>query len=557
MTDSEKYPLNYEALASAFRAEGTDVMFSLLGDGNMHWGAAMVDQGARGVYFRHEHPACAAATIYSNSTGRVGVATVTCGPGLSQLSTALATAAQGRIPLVVFVGESPYNLAFYNQYIDQGPMVTATGAHYIAGHSPVRMLDYVRDAFFIARTERRPVVLGVPYDLQKQSHGRPFKYIPSSEFIPRLSRMMPNNDEIDAAAEVIGKAERVVVIAGRGTVPANAQPECEALADAVGGMLATSLPMRGMFDHHPYGIGIAGGYARAAGRKFLSEADVIVAVGAGLNNFQRDGGKLFEQATIIQIDIHPLGLKHGRKAADMYVRADAKQALLAIIERIPKDRRDPGWRTPEARAEIASVVIDHAKFPPQANVVDPRDAVAAIDAVVPKDWQVVNSSGHCAYYTAQLRGRRPESFNVLRDFGAIGNGLSYAIGVANAHPENTVCLLDGDGSLMMHAQELDTVRRHGLKILMCILNDGAYGSEIHKMRADGINEEGGIFGRGDLANVARGFGVRGRTITSVDQFQSAFREYQAAGGGAELWDIHIADNVTSPVMRHNQISKSH
>lgn len=554
MTDTPSHPLIYQALASAFRAEGAEVMFALLGDGNMHWGAAMVDQGARGVYFRHEHPACAAATMYANDTGRVGVATVTCGPGLSQLSTALATAAQGRIPLVVFVGESPYNLSFYNQYIDQGPMVTATGAHYISAHSPVRMTDFVRDAFFMARTERRPVVLGVPYDLQKQSLGRPFSYTPSEAYIPRLARMAPNAEEIDAAVEAISAARRVVVIGGRGAMRAGARQECEDLADATGGMLAATLPVRGLFDRHPFSLGIAGGYAREVGRKYMGEADLIVAVGAGLNHFTRDAGKLFEQARILQIDTQPLGLKHGRKVADLYVRADARDALAAILERLPADRVDPGWRSEAVAEEIASPLVDSAEFPPQDGVLDPRDAVAAIDAVVPKDWEVVNASGHSAYYAAQMRGRRPENFNVLRDFGAIGNGLSYAIGVAVAKPGRPIVLIDGDGGLLMHAQELDTVRRHGLGILMCILNDGAYGSEIHKMRSDGINVEGGLFGRGDLASVARGFGLRGRTITAPDQVEAAFRDYSARGG-AELWDIHIADNVTSPVMRNNQMSK--
>jgi acetolactate synthase-1/2/3 large subunit len=94
---------------------------------------------------------------------------VTCGPGLTQIMTALATAAQARIPLVVFSGESPMHAAWYNQHIDQAPLVLGTGAHYIAGHSALRIMDNVRDAFMIARRERRPVVLGVPLDLQQQT----------------------------------------------------------------------------------------------------------------------------------------------------------------------------------------------------------------------------------------------------------------------------------------------------------------------------------------------------------------------------------------------------
>lgn len=547
-TDNTAFPKVYDALAAAFREEGTEVLFALLGDGNMHWAAALTDLGVRGVYVRHEHVACAAATMYANATGRIGVATVTCGPGLTQIMTALATAAQARIPLVVFAGESPYNAAFYNQHIEQAPLVVATGAHYIAGHSLARMTDYVRDAFFVARTERRPVVLGVPLDLQQQSLDRPFSHRLSTEFAPDPAEMVPNPKDVERAVEAIAAAKKVVVVAGKGVMWSGAQQECERLADNCGGMLATTLPVRGMFDHHAFGIGISGGYARAAGKKLMLEADLLIAVGTSLNNFTVDSGRLYRETRIIQIDPNPLGLRHGRKAADIYVRADAKVALSAILTSLPGGRPDPGWRSDGLAQQIATEPADPTEFLPQPGFVDPRDAVAAIDAVVPKDWDVVNSSGHCAFFTAQMRGRRPEDFNVIREFGAIGNGLSYAIGVAAAKPEKTIVLLDGDGSLMMHAQELETVRRHGLDILICVLNDGAYGSEIHKMHADGISDSGGVHGRGDLAGAARGFGLRGRRITSLDQFEAAFADFRA-GKGAALWDIHIADNVTTPVMR--------
>jgi thiamine pyrophosphate-dependent acetolactate synthase large subunit-like protein len=410
------------------------------------------------------------------------------------------------------------------------------------------MTDYVRDAFFIARTERRPAVVGVPLDLQKQSLGRAFVYKPSTAFVPAIGKMLPNPQDVERAAEAITEARKVVVLAGRGALLAGAQLECERLADACGGMLATTLPTRGMFDHHPFGIGISGGYAREAGKRLLKEADLVVAVGASLSHFTADSGRLFRDSTVVQIDTQPIGLKHGRKAADIYVRADAKEALAAIIDRLPPGRPDPGWRSDELAREIADGPADAAVFPAQPHLLDPRDAVAAIDRIVPKDWEVVNSSGHCSFFSAQLRGRRPENFNVIREFGVIGNGLSYAIGVAAAKPEKTIVLIDGDGSLMMHAQELETARRHGLRLLICVLNDGAYGSEIHKLRADGVSDEGAVFGRGDLAAVARGFGLRGNRITRLDQFPALFEGFRAAGG-AELWDIHIADNVTAPVMR--------
>lgn len=542
-------PTAYRALADAFKAEETEALFALLGDGNMHWAASLTSLGVRGVYARHEHAACAMATMYARRTGKVGVASVTCGPGLTQIMTALATAVQARVPLVIFAGESPLDAAFYNQHIDQRPLVVATGAHYIAVHSLKRMTDCVREAFFKARTEQIPVVLGVPLDLQKQAMPAKTQYLPSSASIPNVGRMVPNDADVDRVVEAIRSSQRPVLVAGLGALQAGAVADCEALADACGAMLATTLPVRGMFDHHPFGIGISGGYAREAGRRLMQEADLLIAVGASLAHFTTDGAKLYGKARKIQIETRPLGLKHGRQAADIFLQADAREGVRAILDRLPKDIAHHGWRSDAVAREISGGPADGAVFPAQPDLIDPRDAVAAIDRVVPKDWEIVNSSGHCAYFAAQMRGRRPENFGVIRDFGAIGNGLSYAIGAAVGKPERTIVLIEGDGSLLMHAQELETVRRHGLKLLICILNDGAYGSEIHKMHADGISDEGGTFGRGDLAAIARGFGLRGRTLNSPEQFDQAFLDFQSAGAGAELWDIHIADNVTTPVMR--------
>ena len=164
----------YEMLAQAFASEGVDSLFNLMGDGNMHWATAMSKiDGMRVYHARHEHCACGMAMGYYSATGKTGVASVTCGPGVTQITTALSTAARARVPLVVFAGESPIDAKWYNQQIEQAPIVTATGAHYVRAHSAKLMHDHVRESFYVARHERRPVVLGVPYDLQKQPHVGP------------------------------------------------------------------------------------------------------------------------------------------------------------------------------------------------------------------------------------------------------------------------------------------------------------------------------------------------------------------------------------------------
>ena len=141
-----------------------------------------------------------------------------------------------------------------------------------------------------------------------------------------------------------------------------------------------------------------------------------------------------------------------------------------------------------------------------------------------------------------------EKFLTIREFGAIGNGTSFAMGVAAACPEETVVLFDGDGSLLMHVQELETMRRHEMNILVIALNDGAYGSEIHKLRADGLSDAGAVFGRTDLAAIARGFGIAGETVTDLADLPAMIARF-AKTGGAAVWDVPVSDRVYSPLIR--------
>ena len=136
----------------------------------------------------------------------------------------------------------------------------------------------------------------------------------------------------------------------------------------------------------------------------------------------------------------------------------------------------------------------------------------------------------------------------IREFGAIGNGISFAMGVAAARPDRTVVLFDGDGSLMMHVQELETIKRHRLNILIVVMNDGAYGSEVHKFRAEGMPEEGSVFGYCDFAGIARGFGLPGRSFKSLDDLPKLVAEHAKTGGPA-VWDFHVSDKVVSATIR--------
>ena len=99
----------------------------------------------------------------------------------------------------------------------------------------------------------------------------------------------------------------------------------------------------------------------------------------------------------------------------------------------------------------------------------------------------------------------------------------------------------------MHIQELETIQRHGMNILIVVMNDGAYGSEVHKLRSEGLSETGAVFGFTDFAGIARGFGLHGRTITDITDIPAALEEFSR--GGATVWDVRVSDRVVSRITR--------
>jgi len=542
----------YDILASVFLAEKVDTCFGLLGDANMNWACVMASKGCRLIYVRHEHCAVAAAMAYARTSGKVGVATVTCGPGLTQTMTALPAAVRAHIPLVVFAGEAPVKSNWYNQEIDQKPFVDACGAYYVRLLHQKTMRAGIRNAFVLATTRQCPVVIGVPMDLQHEPWQESLENLPvSSEIVPASTPLMPDTESMNKSLERIDQARRIVVMAGRGAVQANAGLACQTLASLLGGLLATTLPARGLFWEDAFCLGIAGGFSSDIARRYLAASDLLIAVGTSLASHNSDSGKLFSADKVLHIDIEPRSVSQGRQAAALHLRGDAKLTVEALCQKLSarKTTDTDYWRSELIAAEIRDTPFDSATFAIEPDLLDPREVVSVLDELIPPSWYTVNSSGHCSYFFAQMKKRPAHRFLTIREFGAIGNGLSFAMGVAAANPEERVVLFDGDGSLLMHIQELETILRHKMNILIIVMNDGAYGSEVHKLRSEGLPEQGSVFGRPDFARIARGFGASGDIVTQLDSLPALIKKYSVSC--TAIIDIHVSDKVISPVIRRS------
>ena len=241
-----------DVLAQAFAAEGVDTLFTLMGDANMYWSASMADnQKVRLIHARHEHCCVAMADAWARATGEVGVASVTCGPGYTQIMTALVMAARGNAPVVVFAGDAPIGASWYLQSIDQAPLALATGAHFVPIRTIDRALDCVREAFYVARAERKPVVLSVPLDLQKEEFPYLPDYMPSTDLMPRRQVLRPDPEIVDEIAAMVAEAERPIIIGGRGATWSGAKGALEVVGRGVGRLAGDDFARQGPVRWQP------------------------------------------------------------------------------------------------------------------------------------------------------------------------------------------------------------------------------------------------------------------------------------------------------------------
>jgi thiamine pyrophosphate-dependent acetolactate synthase large subunit-like protein len=175
--------------------------------------------------------------------------------------------------------------------------------------------------------------------------------------------------------------------------------------------------------------------------------------------------------------------------------------------------------------------------------VHPRDAMLRLGELAAAESRFAIGIGHFWQWPLDfLRGRDASSYFVVPEFGAIGQTFAGALGAAVADPSRRMVLIEGDGSLMMSMQELDTAVRYGIDILVVVMNDNGLAAEFHKLDSEGIDSEVARIQSPDFASVARALGARAVRAESIDDVAVAVRELQAERGPA-LIDIRISDAV--------------
>lgn len=535
----------YQRLANAFKAEGTTHLFGIMGDGNMYW-MHELDKlgGVQMLEVRHEGAGLGMADGWARVTRTPGIATATCGPGVSQLATALLTASRAESPLVAFVGEFPSNDDEYNQRLDQARFAAGCETAFFRVTSPDTADDTVRKAFYTARLESRPVMLSAPMDVQQKNFDDDDPYEPSTVLLPK-GVLHPDPAELEKAADIVAASKHPVIIVGRGAKWSGAGDAVRKLGNRIGALIATSLMTKGWLGEDPYHAGISGTYGARTSMKLFEEADCVIAVGASMNRYTTEHGYLYPNARFVHIDRKPHLVMSGGHAADCYLQADGRAGVEALESALAKRSvKNKGYRTPEVKRQLVGKDVDRTEFPLDPNTVDPREVCLALDEMVPTEIGVITGSGATAGFSNMLFNRPRSLVLAGHFFGCIGQMLPAAMGAVVAQGNKPTVLVDGDASIMMHIAEFETAVRYDMPLLVVCMDNEALGSEYYKLDAHKMKAELATVSMPDLGAVGVAFGGRGRMARSVEELRAAAKEWLAKPGPMII-DARISRSVVT------------
>lgn len=498
----------YQSIARALTDHGVETMFGLMGDANLF----MVDHYVRAgkgtfVPVAHEGSAVLMALAYAQVSGRIGVATVTHGPALTNCVTALVEGARGNIPMVLLAGDTPVMTPQNLQNIDQREVVAVTGAGFEQIRAPETAAYDVGHAFYRARVEKRPIVVNMPADFMWQEVA----HVPKVFATFGAPVTVPEGDDLDAAVGMIASARRPIILAGAGARSARAN--IIALADRLEAPLATTLKAKGLFNGHPYNMDIFGTLSTPACYDAIASADCLICFGTSLHHFTTDKGALMQGKRVVQINdsITQVARNYHPDAA---LIADAGLSAANILWWLNEAEIAPSGFTREL--EMASLT-HHPTGPigkAKPGCVDFVHALDRLERALPKD-RILTTDGGRFMTEVWCRVSVPDagSFVATTNFGSIGLGLQEAIGAGFAVQGRPVVLFTGDGGFMMGGvNEFNTAVRVKQDLIVIVCNDSAYGAE-HIQFIDRQMDPGlSVFDWPSFADVATALGGQGIAV---------------------------------------------
>jgi acetolactate synthase-1/2/3 large subunit len=470
-----------QILVEALKMEGVDTIFCYPGGAVLYITDALYGADIHQVLVRHEQGAVHAADGYARSSGRVGVALVTSGPGATNTVTGIASAYMDSVPIVIFSGQVP-TMLIGNDAFQEADIVgitrPCTKHNYLV--KDVRDLArIIKEAFYIARSGRPgPVLVDIPKDVSAAVTD--FKYPEKVHIRGYQPTYAGHPGQIKRAIKMILSAKRPVLYTGGGIITSEAADDLLAFAERLSLPVTNTLMGLGGFPgNHQQFLGMLGMHGTYAANMAVQQSDVLMTVGARFDD--RATGKtdgFAPDAKVIHVDIDPTSISKNIRV-DIPIVGDARHVLKKALEYLEEEKA----ALREYKQGIAEWLLQVAEWKKKYPLGYTRDGTVKPQYVIERIYEltkgraiIATEVGQNQMWAAQFyKFLKPRTILTSGGLGTMGYGFPAALGAQAAHPDMLVIDIAGDGSIQMNIQELATAVQYGLPVKVVILNNGCLG----------------------------------------------------------------------------------
>jgi acetolactate synthase-1/2/3 large subunit len=519
---------------------GVDQLFHLPGSAT----ASIYDSLSRqkkikSVLFKHEQGACFAAAGYALVTNRPGVCMVMCGPGVTNLISAVAECYYQSIPLVVITVDNPKKSLGSESFheVDSFTMFAPVTKKIICPEKAEDLQKAVTDALITASSGRPgPVYLNIPIPLMEQSAR--MKNMPA-----RQKPLRPSISQVKHALKLIKASKDPVIFAGSGVIRSGAEKELAEFVKLTGIPVLTSLGGRGAAPEGKHLV--MGMPSYSFNVSFLDTSDLFIVLGTRLNPVNLRMGKLKIPKKMVQVDIDKKNPKF--KKADIYMQSDIREFLTLLIREIKKSRypRKSSSRIFDTYSKSygAFTSADYRNIRKNPKRLTAQGFLLKLSEFLEtEDATFFTDSIWVPFSHLMPRARKPRSFFSIRSFGCLGFALPSALGACLANQRRKVVSLSGDGSFLFNCQELSTAATYSLKnFIQIIFNNSGY-SSLHSLVSTKFarQDEYYLWDRVDYHTLSESLGVKAFTVVSATKITAALKK-AFNGNGPYVINVLTAD----------------
>ena len=545
-----------KGIIELLRAEGVEYTFGLVG---LTTNAIITEMyGRDDIHFvdtRHEEGAAFMAFGYTRASGKPSACISTSGPGTINLITGISLAYKGHAPVIVIAGDTALDYIGRDgtQAFDLVNLFKPITNTAVQVNKTERIPEIFRNAFRTALSgQGGPVFIDIPRDLMDNQMVDWDIQKPES-YRAVNSRIEGDPQAIKQAAKLLAGAQRPLLLAGGGIIESEASDEAVALAELLDMAIVPTYAHHDVVPNsHPLYVGPPGGRGSGEAAEAINRADVILALGARLNQQTTawNYNVINPQTKIVQVDIDPQQIGRNYPVAEGIIgdaKAVAQQLIQALREEFPEGRANPEWRS-EVQA-LASRRRERLQAEHQitGDPMMPQQVFPELNKVLPQDCMVTIDAGIAPGLSYdRLSFELPRTMFNYSDHGGLGMGYCVGLGTKLGRPDRPAISIQGDGGFLYTSGEINTAVRWGIPLVSIVLNNSCHGAEKAQQKRFYNERYIGV----DLVNprfdkLAEVYGAKGYYVERPEDIGDAVKDALSQNGPSVI-EIPVAEYFPLP-----------